>query len=257
MQKRDLRYWFVLVFALAFPTLATWLYFVHFAGAEAWIQKTSLFVGKVLQFVATPIVLLWLSKKQWAQSMQQVSHIPEPQTVSNEVQSPQKPFSFVIPVGIISGLLIGGTIILASVFWLIPARELQSLDEIMRAKLNDFSISSKTLFAALGLFYALFHSGMEELYWRCLVDRQLRPLMHPAASIAISSLGFMAHHVVIMGTYLGWTNPLAYLASLGVAIGGLIWAYFDRTQGRILGAWISHGLVDASLFIVGLMLLSR
>lgn len=253
MQKRGSLYWFVLIFALVFPTIATWFYFVLFAGAEPWIQKTSLLVGKILQFVATPIFVLWLGRRTSVDAVDSATYEP----FARETQAHKKPLSVVILVGIISGLLIGGTIILSSVFWLIPAGELQSLDTIMREKLNDFSINSKTLFAALGLFYALFHSGMEELYWRCLVDRQLRPLMHPAASITISSLGFMAHHVVIMGTYLGWTNPFAYLASLGVAVGGVIWAYFDRTQGRILGAWISHGLVDASLFIVGLMLLSR
>ena len=39
------------------------------------------------------------------------------------------------------------------------------------------------------------------------------------------SLGFMAHHVVLLATFFGWDSPLAYLFSLAIAVGGAFWAW--------------------------------
>jgi hypothetical protein len=44
-------------FALGFPTLVTWVYFVWLAGDSAGVQQASALVGKVIQF-AFP--LLWV-----------------------------------------------------------------------------------------------------------------------------------------------------------------------------------------------------
>ena len=67
----------------------------------------------------------------------------------------------------------------------------------------------------------------------------------------VSSLGFMAHHVLVLATFFGNASPTTYLFSLGVAVGGVIWSLLYERSKSLLGPWISHALVDAGIFLVG------
>jgi membrane protease YdiL (CAAX protease family) len=44
--------------------------------------------------------------------------------------------------------------------------------------------------------------------------------------------------------------------SLGVAVGGAVWARLYDRSGSLLGPWLSHLLVDAAIFFVGYELLA-
>jgi membrane protease YdiL (CAAX protease family) len=69
--------------------------------------------------------------------------------------------------------------------------------------------------------------------------------------VAISSLGFMAHHVLVLGKYFGFSSPATWLFSVCVAVGGAVWAWlYERTES-LLGPWLSHLLVDAAIFAIG------
>jgi membrane protease YdiL (CAAX protease family) len=118
-------------------------------------------------------------------------------------------------------------------------------------KVRGFGVGTFWSYAALAAFYSLFHSGLEEYYWRWFVFRQLRQRVSPMPAILISSLGFMAHHVIVLGFYFGWSNPLAYVLSLSVAVGGAFWAWLYERTNSLTGPWLSHMLVDAAIFVVG------
>jgi len=110
---------------------------------------------------------------------------------------------------------------------------------------------STQIHAAVGVSYALVHSLLEEYYWRWFVFRQLRLSMSLGWAIAISSLGFMAHHVILLKTYFGWESPATYLFSFAVAVGGAFWAsLYERTKS-LYAPWISHMLIDAAIFLIG------
>ena len=68
----------------------------------------------------------------------------------------------------------------------------------IRAKVAGFGIDSVAKYAALGVFYSLVHSLLEEYYWRWFVFGQLRRLVPLWPAIVVSSLGFMAHHVLVL-----------------------------------------------------------
>jgi membrane protease YdiL (CAAX protease family) len=70
----------------------------------------------------------------------------------------------------------------------------------------------------------------------------------------ISSLAFMAHHVLLLGYLMGWTQPLMYVFSLGVAIGGIVWAVLYERSGSLIPAWVSHLLVDAGIMAAGYLM---
>jgi len=76
--------------------------------------------------------------------------------------------------------------------------------------------------------------------------------MWPA--LVLASLGFMAHHVIVLAVYFpGMTKffTLALPFSLGVAIGGGVWCYVYQRSGSLLATWLSHFLIDAAIMVIG------
>lgn len=104
---------------------------------------------------------------------------------------------------------------------------------------------------ALAIFYTLCHSFLEEYYWRWFVFGGLRKYAADWLANVISSLGFMAHHVILLAVYLGWDSPLTWLFSASIAIGGMFWAWLYARQGTLMMSWFSHALVDAAIFGLG------
>jgi membrane protease YdiL (CAAX protease family) len=70
-------------------------------------------------------------------------------------------------------------------------------------------------------------------------------------SVLVSSLGFMAHHVIILAMYFGWASWATCLFSLAIAIGGAVWAWLYERSESLVGPWLSHLLVDAAIFVIG------
>ena len=69
--------------------------------------------------------------------------------------------------------------------------------------------------------------------------------------MAVSSLAFTSHHVLVVGQYLGRFGLLALAVSLVVTAAGLLWAWLYQRTGRLAGPWISHALADAVLMWIG------
>jgi membrane protease YdiL (CAAX protease family) len=235
LDKKQMRfgsraYWAVLGVALAFPTLLTWAYFVLLADTPPLVQQAVYGAGKCLQF-ALPVLWVWLvlrTKSRWAWGSGKSAWI-----------------------GIAFGAAVLAGMFLLYHVELIPAGQLQMLGDQARTKVQDLGLDSLGKYAATGLFYALAHSFLEEYYWRWFVFGQLRRRMGFAPAMAFSSLGFMAHHVVLLGTYFGFDSPFAYVFSLAVAVGGAVWAWLYESSRSLIGPWLSHMIVDAAIFVVG------
>jgi uncharacterized protein len=123
--------------------------------------------------------------------------------------------------------------------------------------LLDAGFATPGRYLLLAATYAVGHSLLEEYYWRWFVFGWLRRYMPVGVAIAVSALGFMAHHVVLLSVYFPgrfWT--LAVPLSLGVAVGGGVWAAIYHRSGSLYAAWLSHGLVDAAIFGVGWAILA-
>ncbi len=219
-----------IVFALSFPTLLTWIYFILLADHAPALQQSAYSIGKLIQF-GFPIVWVWLIRRE-------------------QVRQPR-----LRPDGLLVGTLIGVAITSGSLaaYWLVlkPMGAFDSAGEMIRQRVAAAGIDSPMKFAALGLFYSIGHSLLEEYYWRWFVFARLRSLTSLPKAIVISSLGFMAHHVVVLSHYFGGLSYLSCFFSLGVAVGGVIWAWLYARSRSIFGPWLSHALVDAGIFLVG------
>lgn len=251
--------------AMSFPTVLTVAYFVLLAGSPAWLQQAVYAIGKTLQFVFPAVLVMLLRVRRrvgsdGASGGWRMAAVVRLQARRAKLRLWQlcRPRSrwFRRNVG---SLAIGvgfGLLVLAAMFGLYqlmwsanPA--FAGASQAIRKKIVGLGIDRLWMYAAVGVFYALCHSALEEYYWRWFVFGQLRNRLRLVSAVAISSLAFMAHHVILLATYFGWSSPWTYAFSLSVAAGGAFWAWLYERSGSLIGPWLSHLVVDAAIFLVG------
>jgi membrane protease YdiL (CAAX protease family) len=219
-----------LVFAMVFPAVATWGYFIQAAFYSERIQQITLAAGKLLQF-AFPVVWVLLIRRErvvW-----------------------KHPMSDGVGAGAAFGAVVFAAMLLVYHLGLRPSGFLEPARGAIAEKVLKFGIRGPGAFAAMGVFYAGFHSFLEEYYWRWFVFGQLRRLIPWTTAALVSSLAFMAHHVLVLACYFGWTSWATWLFSLSVAVGGVVWCWIYQRSGSLVGPWLSHLLIDAAIFTIG------
>jgi membrane protease YdiL (CAAX protease family) len=237
-----------LLFALTFPSVMTWLYFQALASGEGKInslQQLAYVAGKIIQF-AFPIVFVWLTSRQF------------PWAGLFATGREGRKLTTGLGLGLAFGLLVVGVMTGLYFGFLRDSPLLASTPLRLRKKLEEFGVASPTAYLALGVFVAAIHSLLEEYYWRWFVFGRLREVIGVGSAIVVSSLGFMAHHVIVLHAYLPgqfWNGVMPF--SLSVATGGAFWAWLYQRTGTLLGSWLSHVVVDAGLFLIGWDLLRR
>lgn len=221
----------VLWFAVCYPTVLTVLYFMVLDGASSALQGIVFGIGKTIQF-GLPV---WIVLK-----------------VQKQPLGIERPRWAGIPVGTLFGLATLGLIMAVFHLVLKEQAEIASLlNEQVNSKVEGFQLNSVGAYTALALFYCVIHSGMEEYYWRWFVFKRFLSHRSLGQAIVISSLGFMAHHVIVLGMFFGFESWLTYAFSIGVALGGAVWAWIYHRSGNLYSAWVSHAFVDAAIFWVG------
>lgn len=217
-------------FAMVWPTALTLLYFVVLAGSAVAVQQTTYAVGKTIQFGFPLLFVLLVSRER-------------PRFFATGGRG--------LLAGVGFGLAVAAVMLGLYHGWLLPGGHLEQPAEEVRRKITDLGLDNVWKYVAVGLFYSVVHSLLEEYYWRWFVFRLLRRRCSSPVAIAVSSLGFMAHHVVLLGTFFGFGAPSTYLFSAGVALGGAVWARLYERSGSLVSPWISHLLVDAAIFLLG------
>jgi membrane protease YdiL (CAAX protease family) len=223
----------VLLFAVVFPAVMAWLYFVVFAtgGRANPVQQFAYTLGKVVQF-GTPVVFLALVERHWPR--------------------PTRPRWKGMGLGLGFGFLVLAAMLGFYFFVLRGSAALARTPDELRRKLQELGLDSPTGYVLFAVFLTLGHSLLEEYFWRWFVFGRLRQYVPWSWAVVLSSLAFMAHHVVILHVYL----PGRFLTevvpfSLAIAVGGGVWAWLYERTGSLYPSWFSHALVDAGIFIIG------
>lgn len=215
------------------PLLAAWIYFVRMAGDD---RARFVYLGaKVIQF-SLPVVWLW--------------------TTRSPVQLPLLSTVRQLGWGVISGLAMGVGI-LAWCRWLLAGSALEEVSrQRIAATLANFGIDTPLSYLGMAVGLSLVHSLLEELYWRGFVFGRASAWAPRSAAVALSSLAFASHHLLVVQRYLpdGTFFTLALPATLAVAAGGAFWCWLFRKSGSLGPPWISHLLVDAALMLAGYQL---
>ncbi len=224
--------WCVVVFGLFFPAVVTLVYFVVLAGAPRAVQQTSVVIGKGIQF-GLPLV--------WVLGVHRARLRFRPDRA-----------------GVVEGAGFGLVVLAAMMAlyfgWLKPAGYLSPESPVAGAvldKVQGFGVDTLWKFGTMSAFYSLVHSGLEEYYWRWFVFGQLRRLVSLKWAILVSSIGFMLHHILILGVYFGWCSPATWVFSAAVAVGGAYWAWLYQRSDSLWGPWLSHLIIDTAIFVVG------
>jgi membrane protease YdiL (CAAX protease family) len=217
--------------ALVLPSLTAWFYFVALAGGgqlNPW-QQVVYVGGKAVQF-ALPVLFLALTRRMpW----------------------PKEDIFKGVGIGIGFGLLAGCAILCLYFAALRGSPVMATMALKAREKIQELGVDTPLRFFTLAVVLSVGHSLLEEVYWRWFVFGQLKELFPMPAAVVVSSLGFMAHHVIILGVYLPVQFLTVALLSLGVAVGGAFWAWLYARTGSLMGGWLGHLLVDAAIFVVG------
>ena len=236
--------------ALVFPTLVTWFYFLAMNGMPAAWQQAAAGLGKTIQF-AFP--LFWVLAIQRRRRLPQAAarQVGRPTPSAALVGARHLPATRGLVLGAAFGLLVFAVALAVYGGWVKPSGCLDEVGRRMAEKVAGFGVHSWLQFAAMGVFYALLHSLFEEYYWRWFVFGQLRQWIPVGAAVAVSSLAFTVHHVLVLGFYFGGLGWPAVILSLAVAVGGAFWAWLYQKSGSLYGPWLSHALVNAALFLIG------
>lgn len=233
-----------IAFAMVVPTLITLIYFVWLSSSPSSLQQTAYAIGKIIQF-GFPILFVWIFHRQRLRLFHS-----EP-TDSRRDETSQ---SVAWIMGVAFGLLVVAAMLIAWFAWLAPTELGHAMADEVRNKISGMGLGSVWSFLAVGVFYSVIHSFLEEYYWRWFVFRQLQPYTSTLQANLISSVGFMAHHVILLATFFGWSPPLTWLFSACIAFGGVVWAWlYDRSR-QLRHAWLSHAIVDAGIFSLGYLI---
>jgi len=245
--ERTLLNLFAVLFALALPTLVTLIYFKWLSSHPESIQQAAYGIGKSIQF-GFPVVWVWLFFRY---------RIGRNRTKVAEVENDKKGIASSIPNWLWAvGFGIDVCLIMGIAWSVLSGGELLAgMTDKLETKVTGLGITSIWQYALLGLFYAFVHSFLEEYYWRWFVYDLLKRFVTVPIANVISSLGFMAHHVILLSVYFGWESPMTWLCSAGVAIGGMYWAWLYEKGRTLLWPWISHMVVDAGIFALGYILI--
>jgi uncharacterized protein len=237
--KADMSTALALVFAAVLPSLMAWLYFFVLAGSPGpdALRQGAYGAGKFVQF-AFPLVFVWF----WQGGRPR----------------PTWPRMAGVALGLGFGLAVAAGIFALYFGWLRDSSVLEGTPALLHHILDSFGVSGGPRYFALGIFYVTAHSLFEEYYYRWFVFGRIRAFLSLWPSVVLSSLVFMAHHVILLAAYLPgqfWTTVIPL--SLCVAVGGGVWAWlYARTQS-LYAPWLSHAIVDAELFAIGWGLLQR
>ncbi len=157
-----------------------------------------------------------------------------------------------LPLGLLTGVVIGGSIV--AVLSVGPLHEyVTQMTPRLRDRLEFFGIHTPLTYLAWCVFLAGLHSLIEEFFWRWFVFDTLRTLVSRPMAYLLAGFSFALHHYVICWEYVSPVGAIVFGTCVGV--GGLIWCWMVERQGTLAGAWLSHALVDAAIFIVGYRLL--
>ena len=265
-----------LLFAMTFPTVGAWNYFLGLAGRGSGVnpwQQAAYILGKVVQFsfpLAFLVFLGWRAQQRTQRQRRQrtytqrapVGELP-PAAKSWDVsldagwrdprwlQVQQPRFSGLRPA-LIFGLAVAAVMLGVYFGALRGTSLLAKTPAMVRYKLEQVNMATPPRYAVLAVFLVVAHSLLEEYYWRWFVFGGLLQFLPLVPAMLLSSLAFMAHHVVLLYVYLPgkfWVAALPF--ALAIAVGGAVWAFLYDRNGSLWSPWLSHLIIDAAIFVIG------
>lgn len=235
--------WFAILLTALGPTLAAVAY-THGPANAQWAQIIY-FSSKVLLFLF-PVAWWQLVEKRRALAVADETALQTTDRPAGRARNPATRWDIALGAG--TGLLIAASIWSA---YLLVFRDVIDAETLRRKVIEFGAYDHYILFAG---FLAIVNSGLEEYYWRWFVFGRLQREVGSLPATVLSAVAFSAHHFVVLQDFLGSTSQAA-LFSVGIAVGGVLWACHYNYARRLRGVWLSHLIVDLAVLSVGYHLL--
>ena len=221
-----LRIWSVLVPAMIVPSIGALFYFVIFT--DCWFTPIIYVTTKVF-------IIAWPSVCAYSVLGKRIGRV-----ISRPTRHTQ---------AIGTGILLGASIA-ALMFGLMQT----TLGQVVIASSESIESKAHTLkimrhYWLFALFLSVAHSLIEEYYWRWFVFGNLRNIIAIPYAHGLAGLAFATHHIVITTQLFGlfWGIVLGGF----VATGGIVWSLMYQRQKTLIGAWISHLIIDLGIMVIG------
>lgn len=151
-----------------------------------------------------------------------------------------------IGMGVVSGVLVSA-LAFVLLYW-------TPMGDVVRAGSGNVTekltaLGMKERYLALALFISFGNSAMEEYYWRWFLYGNLRHHVTTGKAHVLAAFGFTLHHIVVTLCFFPW--PLALFFSFSVGVGGAMWSWMYQRHGTVIGAWVSHIIIDLAIMWVG------
>jgi membrane protease YdiL (CAAX protease family) len=111
------------------------------------------------------------------------------------------------------------------------------------------------IYLAAACYWVLINSALEEYVWRWFVVQKFKSLLSANAAILVSALCFTIHHTIAMQVY--FNGLLVTIASTGIFICGVVWSWCYNMYHSIWPGYLSHAIVDLTVFTVGYLLIFK
>jgi hypothetical protein len=153
-------------------------------------------------------------------------------------------------LGIAAGLGIGMSLVMFASWWLLGDR--LDASEI-KGYVEPFGLLNPWMYFALFCYWVLINSVMEEYLFRWFIFEKFETFVDGKIAVILSGLVFTVHHFI--GVVVMFPLPLAILASFGVFCGGAIWSWLYLRYRSIWPCYLSHAIVDVTMFGIGAYIL--
>lgn len=147
--------------------------------------------------------------------------------------------------GALSGISIAGVVL--GGYALLGERLIDP--DLMREVAAGNGLNRKPVYLGLALQLTLVNALIEEYVWRWFVYRKCEALMPSGPAVVATAFLFSVHHAIALFAQFG--PAVALLGSTGTFVGSLVWSWCYLRYGSIWPAYLSHMLIDVSVFVVG------
>lgn len=97
---------------------------------------------------------------------------------------------------------------------------------------------TKESFVFVALYISFVNSFLEEFFFRGFACLKLKQYIPRWAAYTFSALSFAVYHIAMM--WVTFEPPLVALALVGLAIGGVIFNFFNERYGNLYISWLIH-----------------
>ncbi len=155
----------------------------------------------------------------------------------------KKGFTRALAVGaLVFAVIMGAYMLLKDVF---------DFSNVTKVLTQDIGVTAKN-FIWVAIYISFVNSFLEEFFFRGFAFMILKESAGRRVAYIFSALAFAIYHIAMM---IGWFDAvLIVLAIVGLAVGGMIFNYFNEKNGNVYMSWLIHMFANFAINTIGLML---